>query len=257
MKIFLISRARSGTNLLRRLISSSKEIHCFSEILNADFKNSYFKFLKKKVTENIRFIKPQYSEELFKEYIDELHNSSPLEKSLFDLKIENLDALPQQWKPTLEPELAIRFIAQNKHPVIFLERQNHIKRLLSNANAVKSKIYHNNQEDSLSTQSPTPIGTERLLEKLESFDATSERLSSYLKNRTKVLFLSYEELITNGTFNQNVVEKINDAFQCNIDPETTPGLKKLQKLPLDQSISNFDEISRILKGSKYEHLLLS
>jgi LPS sulfotransferase NodH len=143
---------------------------------------------------------------------------------------------------------------------IVLRRDNYLRRAISAQVGVHTKTWHSKQRQGGPTRITLDVHTfktgnhrESLFELFHRLDENYEKLSELLK-ADQVLHLSYEEDILDDPM--VAYGKVCDFLGVQRESPDVD-LARTNPFPCEAMLHNFDEVSSLLRGTKYEWMLFS
>lgn len=143
---------------------------------------------------------------------------------------------------------------------ILLKRRNYLRKIVSSVIAREMGTYHlrtkSNAKPPVVRLDVNEVGIDRqhiaLIDHLEQYDRDLDLLEKAISDKD-TLFLTYEEDVEENPAQS--VEKIT-AFLGVPPYPTTIGQRKINARPISDSISNYQEVESVLRGTRYEWMLV-
>ncbi len=143
---------------------------------------------------------------------------------------------------------------EGNYRIIYLDRQNLVKRALSGINSRRLHAEHNiyNAVNTSQVQGPVEIDPRELLLKIENALASKAQIDTFIGNlKLAKLVLTYEQLLANeSAFFRQLFQFLEVA-----DAPVTGNIYKNTPDDLRLALINYDEVARALAGSPYAHFL--
>lgn len=259
-RCFLLGRARSGTTVFRRMVNSHPAVGALSEIFNADARHNYFEYLAKQYKKNPALCFPQHSIPLYHGYLDaQCARMAKKQVVVFDVKYECMHVVYKPWHAALDVAAPLQEIRAHGWLVMHVTRRNHLRRMISNARAVASGTYHVASGKARAQGAPIRLNVADLLGKFAAFDAAYDRTEAYFAGYPHYFHVDYDDMfVTTGdttAFDPALLQRTADFLGI---PNTFDGMPREGKAtpqPVQEAISNYDEVEAILRGTPYAHLL--
>ena len=252
--VFVIAMQRSGTNLLRKALTSSEYFQDLNEIFDPFFEE-YWQHRNEQIRQKPALGIPNSRNQL--EIFDSFLNSRLQKDSpyvLIDVKYNSTHHLNKVWHHPGSRPLLIDWLMEKQCPVIHLVRENVFQNYVSNVVAFESRTWLVDEQSDKSLFQ-TRLRVPETLRKIRIFTAQIELFRKWLQP-TNCLELKYEDLVTEtGQFSTEVQDKI--ARHVELPTALSLQIKtRKSPQPIDQVIANFDEeIKPALIEAGYRHWL--
>ena len=139
--IFLLSKPRSGTTVLSKILEATGSVDYFGEPLNMRDSNNFFSWLQKNLlTEKPSTLDDTHSE--FLNFINESLGKSNRKYILFDIKYEQFQHIVKPWTSLGFTGSVLEIASSLEAHVIHLVRKNYVARIISNEIAAATGVYH-------------------------------------------------------------------------------------------------------------------
>lgn len=219
----LVGHARTGSNLLLDVFRSSPEVEMLHEIFSADN----------------RIIGQGFNENIARLYSGYPHCIRAVGCKIFYNHLTN-----QEWS---------EFEQRREFKIIHLMRRNRLRTLVSLAVAFKTDIW---LQTNFRTKVPLEkkrvyLDPETLLTQFMQIESWESQARARFAHRD-VLEIYYEDLV--GNFDAIASKAVAFVGATRWNPKRI-GYKKQNPEPLDQLISNFDEVSAALRNTPWEQYL--
>jgi predicted O-methyltransferase YrrM len=263
--VVLLARQRSGTNPLRSVLETHPDVFCFNEVFNLVDKDSpddllresnFFTFLERYADGDVRRTFPDNHERLFVDYLEYLRCLAPARFKVIDLKYNATRILSGNWAAAVGTPYVLDLVKAHELRVLHLTRRNYLRYVLSTEKAWRTDRYSLNDGKGEYVDLTVKLDPEYVLEELEACRREDEVVGDALASHAGVLTRDYTEIFTAyGTASRGFLEDfalwlgVENAFQ----DEAT--FAKQSALPLAETLENFDEIARMLRGTDFEDVL--
>ena len=260
----LLARQRTGTNALRSVLDTHREICCFDEVFKLEDRTSddplkrasnYFKFLEHYCAGDITRAFPDRHEQILVDYLAHLRGLSAKRLLVLDVKYNSTHHISDVWRSIGDPTLFDLMKAQGMG-VLQLTRRNLLRCLLSSMKGYASKRYY--VRDGM----PPPdvrvtVPTTWALTMLERWTAEDAFVASAFQEWPFFKRVEYTDLFPDGSGAMTVGPLRDLAQWFGVDDAFTNrvSLSKQSSLPLDQTIENFEELRMALRGTSFESCL--
>jgi hypothetical protein len=263
----LLSRQRSGTNAFRSALATHPDLFCFNEVFNLGDKDSdneflrdtnFFNFLEAYAAGDLRRILPGRHEALFLDFLEFLRCFSPKRHLVVDVKYNTLHFFARPWAgENVTVPYLLDLIVEHRLRVLHLTRMNYLRQGISTLKAWSSGRYsvlpgQEQPEDPQVLVRPGWLTT--LLEKRSTEDAMIvKRLREYPLYRS----YDYAQIFRTSTreLAPEVRQELAEWFGVSDSFGQVAHFQKQSSLPLSQTISNYEEISELLKDTQYAYCL--
>lgn len=242
-KFCVITTQRSGSTWLSSLLDSHPNIIAFDEIFLARTPRQlpekyYLRFYDfRKQTSGQR---PWIT---FK-YLDEFINHYPEPHQFIGFKVMYNHLFHY-------PEILVKLI-QDQYKIIHLNRENHLDIFISSVNSKKHALAHTKTQVQLEAVTLEPAA---LLKSLKSLEMKKKLAQNFLLPCLPLpkLEISYHSLCTNKNQVLNSITDFLGVEECYESFQSDH--QKINKGSYRDKIANYDEIEKVLTGTKYAHFL--
>jgi len=244
MERFVIAGTqRTGTSLINSTLDSHPDIRCLGEVFNfrkgrgKSTEGSYRQFINER--RFARSIAHHIARrQLVKEHLDQLYQSYDVKATGFKFMLSQARDFPD----------ATRYLQENRIKVVHLVRENVLKTLVSRVSAKTRKLYHSSESVEVDKVYLPPLFLLRRLEKI--LDETRQWKQIALGN--PYIEISYEAFLADR---EHVLRNLLEFIGVDYAPSIFSTLRKINPDKLSDVIKNFDEVTRLLVGTKYEIFL--
>lgn len=264
--IILLARQRSGTNALRSILKSHPDIFCLNEVFNLIDKDSeysllretnFFTFLIKCSQGDISRIFPNNHERLFLDFLEYLKCFSSKRYILIDVKLNTTHFLTQPTQDIGVPPYLFKLIVTYGLKIFNLTRKNYLRYVVSLLKAQKTGYYTVNMSDTSYLDNKIQINVSFLLHEINKCYAEDQLINKYFASYAQYLPYDYADV-----FPQAGSRAADDFLQCfsqwlGISNcfEEVKHFKKQSYLSLEETIENFEEVTKALRRTKFEYCL--
>ena len=257
--IVIVGRQRSGTTVLRKMLSSGEGVVDLGEIFHKDFgqsQDNFFYFLKQQIEVNSQLLHPVTHRELFKDYLKQIHLKYKPNKLLLDIKYNAFDMI-RGFDPVYPATpFLVNFIKNNGIKVFHVERKNKLKVIVSERLAIKTGKWEVKLEEQDSNVTKIYIDTSSLKLDLHFEQNLSNLYKQYFCDHSSYYNFVYEEMFDqSGDFHKFLIRRVQSTVGPKISFDSKPKLKKQNTKLLIDTIENFDEVVKALKNSRFETYL--
>lgn len=174
-------------------------------------------------------------------YLEELYSPKPATEAIgLKLMYGQLKALP--W---LVPYLVVRRVR-----VVHLVRKNLLDLVLSRETAKARSQYHALSSDVVD-QSPIHVRTDQLVSQLQGLQRYVDGIRMLLRLLpAPSIEVSYEELVTGAGALDQLLRFLNVAPHS-----LNSRLTRLNRATKQELIANYEDVERVLRGTRFEHFL--
>ncbi|MCO4755563.1 MAG: hypothetical protein KC478_13870 [Bacteriovoracaceae bacterium] len=274
--ILLLARQRSGTNVLRRCLSTHNKVFSINEIFDTGiynnktfeiYRNKYLELISENKSDLIGSYysyhfdcmdeskKPITHLESFEKYINFIKDVSPNENIIIDVKYNHIRNLHGFITPLTEgvPEL-FKIVRRNNWKVLNLTRKNYLKTFVSGVLAAKTGAFVIDKNSKFNANETTQldINTENMMTSLKQMQREDDFIYQHLNSYTNYFQIDYGEMFAeNNDFDKNFLNKMADFLRVDNSFEKAPLLKKLQTRTVQDIVTNYNEVSMALKDSPF------
>lgn len=248
-KFFIAGTQRTGTTLLRTSLSSHANIVCHGEVFKLgrapySLPDGYWAYSRGSVRRALKsYLMPRRA---VREYITQLFTRVDCSAVGFKVMLNHCTARPYLW-PIIESTGA---------KAILMTRRNVLKTLVSRRAAALTRVYHVSQtlpaKTAVTNWDPKPVAldSQTVLQDLQAIENEAAEWRRRLAGREQ-FELTYEEYVDDP---QTWNDAVQDFIGVTRNPLTSD-LKKVNPDELRKLISNYDDISRILRTSRFSSCL--
>jgi hypothetical protein len=267
----LLARQRSGTNALRDVLDSHPALFCLPEVFQSqpspkaryEVEANYFNFLDERRGEIKKVLTSEEAQEaLFLEYLAYLDSFSEKPRMVVDIKYNSAHNVDAPWRDLAAEPTLFAYIRRNGIRVLNLRRRNYLRYYLSWLKTERTRKYHLHASGPDGAVKVEDEGIELDLDEM-FFRLELCRSEDRLIHRMLGGYDHYTAIEYGDLFPQigeppadAVLEQV--AAWMGIEPEfkkSQPRYRKQSVLPLEQAITNYDEVSEALRGTEFEYVL--
>ena len=253
-----MARQRSGTGALGTILDKHPQIKYLGEIFhpeNVGRANNFFTYQLEAIKKDPELVLPGRGLELLDGFFgwkaDLIKNQLPI----IDAKYSSLHHLcPPMLNPLERPSLLTHCI-QNKLPIIHLTRENYLHTYLSGRLAEANKVWHARSDDEIKVTS-IDINISQLISYCNQTKTSVKMMRQWLDKRHFVLEIDYASLFNeDGSFSSDIKEQLEDLLDVDGFQDTTPVFVKQNKVPLGESIKNFEQVFDALRKTEFSWMI--
>jgi hypothetical protein len=267
----LLARQRSGTNALRDVLDSHEAIFCLPEVFQSqpspkaryEVEANYFNYLD----DRKHRLKPvltseEAQETLFLEYLSYLGTFTEKPNIVVDIKYNSAHNVDAPWRDLAAEPTLFAYIRRNKMRVLNLRRRNYLRYYLSWLKTEQTRKYHLHAAGSNANVKVEDEGialeVDEVFFRLELCQAEDWLIHRMLAGYPRYMAIEYEDLFPRigAPPAEAVLGRI--AEWMGIEPDfqkRQPRYRKQSVLPLEQAITNYDEVAEALRGTEFEYVL--
>lgn len=261
----LLARQRTGTNALRSVLDTHPDIHCFGEIFKFEEKTSadpltragnYFTFLEQYCAADITRAFPDRHEQIFADYRAYLTGLTAKRLTLVDVKYNSTHHISAVWRAIADPTL-FTLIKTSGVAVLHLTRRNLLRCVLSHLKGRASNTFH----APVGTPPPQDTGVTVppiwLKHQLQRWADEDRQVAWTFREHPHYKHVEYTDLFpdASGAMAGPALVDLAAWFGLENVFVNRAGLQKQSSLPLDQTITNFEEVRDVLRGTPFEFCL--
>lgn len=255
--VFIIGRQRSGTTVLRDLLARHGAVNC-DEIFHGDLSKDrrFYSFVLERIKSEPRLVHPESHWRLFCEYVDHQRAMANGQKLIMDVKYFALNLIPQREDVDGRAPYILNFMRNNNAHVFHVIRRNKLRVYVSEEMAKTTGQWSAERPDQLLSQKPKlTVNVGRTLSFINHEIILDQRVQSMLEKVPEVARLFYDAMFDmNGCFSKVVVDEAKRVMDLDaIDP--VPGNLKMNPEPLENLVTNFDELRNALTHTPHEWML--
>jgi hypothetical protein len=267
----LLARQRSGTNALRDVLDSHPELFCLPEVFQSqpspkarhEVEANYFNFLDDRRDEVKGVLTSEDAQEaLFLEYLGFLGGFSEKSRMVVDVKYNSAHNVDAPWRDLAAEPTLFAYLRRNGIRVLNLRRRNYLRYYLSWLKTEQTRKYHLHAagpDGAVTVEDEgITVEVEEMFFRLELCEAEDRLIHRMLGGYSNYMAIEYEELFPRigAPPADAVLERV--AGWMGIEPDfrkSQPRYRKQSVLPLEQAITNYDEVAEALRGTDFEYVL--
>ena len=241
-KFVIVGTQRSGTTFIRDCLARHEDVECHGELfLNRyPFNAAYSIYRKKNIARELRHYLARAG--LVREYLDEIYRSSVGEAVGFKLMYSAIRIIPYAYPSVLN------YIDDNKIKVVHIIRKNVLKTYVSRCTAKQRKLYH--VMENVDAPKIT-LDTSHVLSELHKINRENEWWQARYSGGDYYP-VCYEDFVTNKEKESaGLLRFLNVAD----DRVLTSKIVKINPDRLQDIIENYDDLYKVITGSKFEYCL--
>jgi hypothetical protein len=250
---FIIGKPRSGTTVFKEMLANHPNIVNFGEIFNENNGQSFFEFLKARVSEDADWLLPSRRGDAFLAYLDHCtkkaaDSNNQATTLVVDVKYDQSHLVYEAWRDMNAIPSLFALIKSSGWSVIDIRRNGIADMIISNLMAIRTGVYQRalaeppNQE--LKFKADLLHFERMVISTRESY----RRIERYFAGYERYLKLIYEDMFDSGSgdFSQGILKKastflgVDDLF----DPQ--PRLQKLLRPDSLSYVENAEDVRALL-----------
>ena len=243
MKRFVVlSTQRTGSTLLISSLDSHPGIFCAGEIF---FPRSGSEYAINRYARLSSLNRVQHTfcrGRLVRRFLDEFYERTGYAAIGFKYMYSQARHIPRRYPS------ALKYLHEHSIPVIHNVRQNKLRVLLSRISARSSGVYRSDRPVGLG---PVNVPLGHLLEELRQLERADETWKRRMSGHD-YLQVSYESFVGNQA---DQVRSILDFLDIEDAHELNSPFVKVSSRTIEETVQNYDELSRTLAGTEFEWCL--
>lgn len=263
--IILLARQRSGTNALRSILETHPDVFCFNEVFNFADRNSerpllrqtnFFNFMVSYANGDVRRLFPDQHEALFLAFLDYLRCFTSKRYLIIDVKYNMTHIFGKPWASIASPYL-FELIRTHQLGLLRITRKHYLRFVLSVLKAWRSGCYQVGTRDATYSDRTISISPTSLWGELEQCRIEDLIIEKRFASHERSFVWEYADLFSNDT-GQASDEFLHQFSSWLGIPNTFANQSSFRKqaaLPLHETIENYDEIARTIRGTEFEYCL--
>ena len=257
--VLLLARQRSGTNALQAALSTHPDIHCTREVFHdapeehphLDQERNFFRFLEQRGAPAARG-SAQAQERLFLDYLALLRTSTDKRFLVVDVKLNATHHFDGPWRPLVGHPALFGLAARHRLRVLHLVRANGLRTVVSAIKARRTQRWIE-QGGGPAEDIRVEVPVARLVSALWGARGEDELVRTAFEPRGDYLRVEYAELFGDLPAGVGGIARWLGADDAPAVGDLE--VRKQASLPLEETISNFDEVRRVLTGTPFESFL--
>lgn len=246
MQRFIIAGTqRTGTSLIESTLNSHSDIRCLGEVFlfrrgrGKFVEGSYRQFVdQRRCARSIAHYTDR--RRLVTEYLEQFYQVSDARAAGFKFMLSQAREFPD----------AIRYLQENRIKILHVVRDNALKTLVSRISARTRKLYHSIEDIEAEKVYLPP---RKLLKSLAQILDEGEQWKRLAADNPYIK-ISYESFLVDR---EQVLRDALGFLGVEYVASMSSDLKKINPENLSDVVENFDEVTRLLTGTRYEKYLSS
>jgi LPS sulfotransferase NodH len=241
-KFVIVGTQRSGTTFIRHCLISHEDVNCHGELfLNKyPFNGAYRIYRNRNIARKLRHYLARAG--LVREYLDEIYRSCEGDAVGFKLMYSQIRTLPYAYPSVLN------YIDDNKIKVVHVIRKNVLKTHVSRCTAMQRKLYHAKEKVDVSK---ITLNTRDVLKALNRISRENEWWQLRYSGGD-YYSVCYEDFVRNKEEESaGLLRFLNVAD----DQVLTSKIVKINPDRLQDIVENYDDLYKVITGSKFEYCL--
>ena len=239
----IVGTQRTGSTLIRTRLDSHPSIRCHGEIFKLGRKpyqgpDGYWTYYRQRPSRYLRRIflrrRQVYA------FLDMLLKADSAR--LVGFKV--------MYSQTLRMPEILAYIFERQLPVVQVVRRNNVRTLISREIAKSTGVYHAHG-DAERPNACIRLEPATLLQRLDEIAAEEGRWAEVLRDSVRKHRICYEDVIEDRDATERALLRFLGVESATL----TSTLRKLGSADLRESLANFDEVSRELRGTRFESML--
>jgi hypothetical protein len=263
----LVARQRSGTHVLKSVLSTHPALFCFGELFGLPSsqpahdrplrETNYFTFLRRYAKGDILRILPDRHEALFLDFLDYLRTVATKPQIVIDVKYNSTQFLAEPWAQELGVPFFFDLAQRHRLNVLNLTRTNYLRYWISNAKAARSGVFDRHTYGEVPPDSRLHLKPETLVEIFTRCRREDDLVAAQLKRIPHTLRADYTEVFPGGAdlVDPELLARLAVWFGTSNDFVARTTYQKLSQLPLEETIANYDDVAAVLRGTEFEYCL--
>jgi hypothetical protein len=263
--VVMLARQRSGTNPLRDVLDSHRDIFCTPEVFHdrpsadAEFEveMNFFRFVEQHPKGGLsRALSWSQQQEIFRDFLTFLKGFTEKRFVVVDVKYNATHHLSPAWKFISAEPTIFSFIRNDRVYALNLTRRNFLRYHVSQAKANRTQTW-TAVADKGHKDDKIQIDVDAMLRSLELCRAENEIIDRSFAHYKRYLNIDYAELfpVMGGSVSADALGRISGWLGLEPAFENDPRYRKQAVLGLAATIDNYDEVEQALRGTAFEHCL--
>ena len=262
----LLARQRSGTNPLRSILRTHRDVFCFNEVFNWGDRDAddtllrdtnFFRFVERYAGGDVRRISPDRHETLFRDFLEYLRCFSDTRHLIVDVKYNQTLFLTEPWARDITSPYLFDLIEKYELRVLNLTRRNYLRYVLSTEKAWYSGWYTVGGHQRTYDDHRRWIDPAFVLRELTKCDAEDELIMRRFASYPHFRAFEYADIFPGGhdPVSSDFLASVADWFGIPDRFKASPEYRKQSWLPLEETIENYEDVAAALRGTKFEQCL--
>jgi len=248
----LLARQRSGTGALGTVLDKHQELEYTGEVFhpsNIGTRKNYFTYKRSEIEADIKNFVPSKNIDQFLNFLEQIKSENKC--PIVDIKYNSLHHLNGDWHAPVDRPLILNYCISNQLPIVHLTRKNYLAGHISGLLAAANKVWHARKNDEISVLD-IEVDVSNLVESFQTIQRNVDLVKHWLGRRHFVTELEYDEIFdSEGGLTEQACESIQDIFDVGQFLDRFPVFVKQNKVPLHESIKNFDEVCEALFSTEF------
>ena len=256
---FVFARPRSGTTVFSKMLGTHPRVVCIGEIFNQSNEQSYFHFLKRRISTEPDSLFPSNSISNFLNYIESCRRSAAAKKHnckivIIDVKYDQAHLLSEAWWKIGQLPKLFFLVREHKWKVIDIHRKDLVGLCISNQVAIKTKIYHSSALPEGGRQTAKiQINPKQIVRDVQVTRTVYETIEAHFANRREYKKINYEDMFDgSGAFSPHLLGGVSEFLGVQNLFDRTPKLQKLLNEDVLHHVENAAELRKLIDSREFE-----
>jgi hypothetical protein len=262
----LLARQRSGTNPLRSILRTHDDIFCFNEIFNFGDrdaleallrKSNFFNFVRRYADADVQAIFPDQHEAIFVDFLEYLRCFSDRRHLVLDVKYNMIQFLTEPWARDITSPYLFDLVEKYELRVLNLTRRNYLRYVLSAIKAWDSGRYTISSIDRGYRDEKKRIDAEWILAEIAKCAREDELIRQRFATYRHFRSFDYVDVFPPGrrAISASFLAEVADWLGIRNTFVPASEYQRQAKLPLEETLENYDEVVEVLQGTPYAYCL--
>lgn len=256
---FVIARPRSGTTVFSKMLGTHPRVVCIGEVFNQSNEQSYFHFLRRRISTEPDSLFPSNSISNFLSYVEFCRRSAAAKKHnckivIIDVKYDQAHLLCEAWWKIGQLPKLFFLVREHKWKVIDIHRKDLVGLCISNQVAIKTKIYHSSALPQGSRQTAKiQINPKQIVRDVQVTRTVYQTIEAHFANRREYKKINYEDMFDgNGAFSSHLLGGVSEFLGVQNLFDGTPKLQKLLSEDVLHHVENAAELRELIESREFD-----
>jgi hypothetical protein len=261
----LLARQRSGTNPLRSILGTHRDVFCFNEVFNWGDRDAddrllreanFFSFLNRYADGDVRRIFPDRHETIFRDFLEYLRCFTDKLHVIVDVKYNMTQFLTEPWTRDMTSPYLFDLIEKYQLRVLNLTRLNYLRYVLSTEKAWWSGRYTVTAGDADYRDQRKWLDPAWVVDEIVRCGAEDELIQRRFASYPRFRSFDYADVFPpRKPISPDFLTAISDWLGIANRFTTVSEYQRQASLPLEETIENYADVAAALRGTPYEYCL--
>lgn len=257
--LIIAAAARSGTTVLKNMLSQSHVIHNFGEVFhtwNRDEPHNFFNFQRSPAESGTPFELMGWDDKakLFSRYARKLESLTAKPVHLLDIKYASWHHLNPLYYGFSNPPLLVKILAEHHAAIVHVVRHDVLAQVLSEELAFGRGVWHSVDPGASEPFEKIVPRPDTIVDRVRQNITEATLMRSFFETYDRYTELCFEETIVDNQLSENARSSIGAVLGRDIGGPFQTAFRKVSP-PIEHYVGNLDAILEALERSGLSHVI--